>query len=225
MTWNVSTLQAPYTFNINMSDTSRGLQPFYALHAFNIQSSASLDVPEYMLVSQSYHKQLWALSPHEFRRLKDITVILEWVPDAAALTPITQHDLTPMQRTRITRIFHLFDADGDGVLNRAEMRVLLQVLGKRCGERDVERWISPYIDIPTTTTSTSTDATSPTSELTLNETSFTQLIRSFTVADINKDMFAKTRATTSTATSTRAMEQAGRYFVIIPLVEAETLRR
>ena len=87
---------------------ARAAAPFYPLSDFRVFVSATsklnpLEFPPYLALSHNFHAQKWWEKAH--RRLKNVVVLMEWVPDPAAWEESserhTNHSLTPEQHDRL----------------------------------------------------------------------------------------------------------------------------
>ena len=76
--------QPSWSYESLCKSPSSMAQGFYPLKTFKIhkgvgKTTAPLDFPEYLYLSKNYFREGWALNGH--RRLKNLTVVLDWVPD------------------------------------------------------------------------------------------------------------------------------------------------
>eukprot|EP00662_Eupelagonemidae_sp_cell21_P032762 gene32762-61414_t len=132
----------PLTALTGSRDTS---QFFYPLQDFAVmrgavgKKSPLLKFPPYCLVSENYYKAKWRW--RSLRRLKNIIVAMEWVPDTAGLK-LLQHEqpLTTEQLATLRTAFEMFDSDGSSTISRDELREMLLSLDTRttraCGDMD-----------------------------------------------------------------------------------------
>jgi Ca2+-binding EF-hand superfamily protein len=56
--------------------------------------------------------------------------------------------LTPQQKREIEDVFQLFDTDGSGTMEVAELKVVFWAMGFQPGPGDVEEMVSSYFSIP-----------------------------------------------------------------------------
>ena len=111
--WNYDTLSSAPT---------KGAQGFYPLKKFKIhkgvgKTTAPLDFPSYLYLSRNYFREGWALNGH--RRLKNLTIVLDWVPNSTELTTDTNPGVgsfTVAQESALRTAFDMFDTSGDGRL-------------------------------------------------------------------------------------------------------------
>ncbi|CAM9541095.1 unnamed protein product [Sphacelaria rigidula] len=92
-----------------------------------IQQPKHLVFPEAMHVSRNHYKQSWSLKT--FRRIKNIIVLMDWVPDVTALKPSLPppgRQVSQQQDSLLKNAFSLIDFDGDGKLGEDEFRALLR---------------------------------------------------------------------------------------------------
>ena len=76
-------------------------------------------------MSQNYYHKLWTLTSH--RRLKNIIVILEWIPNMSECQVVSATEipgdearpLTSEQEMRMRRSFDMFNHSRNGVINLA----------------------------------------------------------------------------------------------------------
>ena len=114
------------------SQAARAAAPFYPLSDFRVFVSATsklnpLEFPPYLALSHNFHAQKWWEKAH--RRLKNVVVLMEWVPDPAAWEASserhTNHSLTPEQHDRLHNLFRKYDAQQTGSIPAAHVRELL----------------------------------------------------------------------------------------------------
>ena len=87
-----------------------------------------------MLLSENYFHRVWTLTAH--RRLKNIIVIMEWIPDGGALEITAATDLpgdevatlTTEQEMSMQRAFSMFNTARNAVLSAGELREVLRAL-------------------------------------------------------------------------------------------------
>jgi len=83
------------------------------------------------MFSENHFHRVWTLRAH--RRLKNIAMVLEWIPDAAELKTVPASELgimfdCPERRQKLKRSFELFDAKRKGFLDPAEFRRLATLI-------------------------------------------------------------------------------------------------
>jgi len=170
--------------------------PFYPQSDFKIfneklnGSGEPLKFPHYMMVSQNYFTLSLAGLAH--RRLKNVIVVLEWVPDSSSINiepPVSRtigsngDIITPAQGERINRAFNFFDRDKTGSLAEDEFAAILQAIDVEHPE-NVSKELGIHVEFPLA-------------------------LREFRTI-ISKQEFH--------------FVERGRYFVILSLEEAESLR-
>eukprot|EP01012_Entosiphon_sulcatum_P004402 TRINITY_DN11719_c0_g1_i1.p1 TRINITY_DN11719_c0_g1~~TRINITY_DN11719_c0_g1_i1.p1 ORF type:complete len:3283 (+),score=530.28 TRINITY_DN11719_c0_g1_i1:870-9851(+) len=184
--------------------------PFYSAAEFGVfrgmlKRPTTMPFPPFLLLSNNYFSKAWSVK--SLRRIKNVIILLEWVPDWNELrlvsdegTPADQQKgLNAEQLDLLRQSFDLFDGDGKGALSIAEVRELL--LAVDVNEDQVANFLEK--SAKTGETDTETDAIGqPRKE------------RLFTFDDI-RDAVAK---------HSYYEVQRGRYFVALSLAEAETLR-
>eukprot|EP00923_Selenidium_pygospionis_P045850 GHVN01079156.1.p1 GENE.GHVN01079156.1~~GHVN01079156.1.p1 ORF type:complete len:2019 (-),score=487.26 GHVN01079156.1:1940-7510(-) len=141
--WPLSSLSHSPT-----SSAHTNLTHFYPLSTFSVphklgESPKKLQLPPYVYMSVNHYKPKWSLNSH--RRLKNIIIVMEWIPDITTLTDpspshITQRDGCPptqggtgtpkafesFQMLRFKRAFDLFDPEKKGKIKISEIRDLLR---------------------------------------------------------------------------------------------------
>ena len=105
---------------------------------------ASMHWPSYLHLSSDHTHPRWRFQSH--RRLKNIVVMMEWSPDvdagvtgfggaapfgaaAAGATQLAAAAFTDSQRTRLTRIFELYDPERLGALSELQLLLVLREMG------------------------------------------------------------------------------------------------
>ena len=75
----------PHQTNDQQSDRAGEEEWHYRLRDFRLKQQASLSFPEYLGISNNFYNRNW----RGLRRLKNVVVVLEWAPEASAITPAT----------------------------------------------------------------------------------------------------------------------------------------
>ncbi len=201
------------------------VHPFYDMSQFKLRHQSSVQFPDYVMASTNYFNRAWT----GMRRLKNVVMILEWVPSVKAVTPKVLSDAqvaTFLQAAAAAAVASIGsssedktkEADQHAVLRKAYK--LLSFDGKDClTAEDVRNAIEMA-----SFTSTS-------------DAALAEVMAAFgTVANAgNGDGGGASGGGVSVLTfpSFRALlesgrifrRQAGRYWVAVSLAEAETLRR
>jgi len=99
----------------------------------------SLPFPSYMLVSNNYYDP--AFRNTAYRRLKNVNIILEWIPDteqvkvktverneAGETNAVALKTLTDKQNVKLQRCYSLFDIEGKGSISELGMKEVLNAL-------------------------------------------------------------------------------------------------
>ena len=132
-------------------------QGFYSLSHFAVFKSFTqlpkpVEFPEYLLVSPNYFYRGWSLNTH--RRLKNVIVVMEWVPSVNNLELLTSansklpaKNLTPEQEIKLKKAFDYFDVDGDQKINLQELRGVLQALEAGAEDEDDLKAIMKVVDV------------------------------------------------------------------------------
>lgn len=201
------------------------LHPFFPLAGLSLEGHPlPLSFPKYLLMSHNYFRQSWALNPRGHRRLKNVYVLLEWCPQKAgpssagaasaiadaAREPLAPTPLTLRQIDRWTRIFSMLDSNHDGRVDGADLESLRRVLSTLLDE-----------DVPVSFFS---------ADCSLTPEQMTRLLQSATKdQDLSKVAgFLAPGASSLTVHKFAAHssnEDANRFSVILPLSEAQALRR
>ena len=126
MPWAVLTLSRP----------PRSPRPFYPLSEFRVFNQLSgkgqpVAFPSYLQLSSNYYQHSWWNVAH--RRLKNVTMVMEWVPDPAALEEVQQlragaaaSSLTDEQEAQLRAAFNQI-SKGAGHLTLEEFGNLIAV--------------------------------------------------------------------------------------------------
>jgi Ca2+-binding EF-hand superfamily protein len=201
--------------------------PFYSLASFSLEGRPlPLSFPRYLLMSHNFYRQSWSINPGGHRRLKNVYVVMELIlppagassgpagaaVDAAAGEQLQPTPLTVIQSDRWKRLFLMLDSDSDGFVSKPdEIEGLRRVLSTMLNEEVPRGFFSADVKL--------------TQEQTMH------LLRAVTRAqDVNKvagflsreDGAAESAMDLVDRTSS---EDANRFFTILPLSEAQALRR
>ena len=176
---------------------------FYPLKTFKVhkgvgKTTAPLAFPDYLYLSKNYFREGWALNGH--RRLKNLTVVLDWVPDSSKLTTDTSGGggaFTASQESALRTAFEMFDTSGNGRLQETDLREVLREIDA-CVEDDEMRLHQLAREVAEESRSFQTGMTS-------SGTSFDELKRVLR----SKNIYSL---------------QRGRFYVALSLAEAESLR-
>jgi Ca2+-binding EF-hand superfamily protein len=229
--------------------------PFYSLSSFALEGRPlPLSFHRSLLMSHNYFRQSWALYQREHRRLKNIYILLEWCPPRTSISsvngstgsavaaaavgavssaPIVPQWLppivsTPIQSDRWYRAFQLLDVDRDGQLRSgtSEFDILRRIISTQFDE-DIP--ISFFRGIHS-----------------ISPKELQQLMQALTkrqeagkvagfipISEDEEEEEKKSEDSSIRFVSPSALdllsctqnEESERYFVIIPLSEAQTLRR
>jgi Ca2+-binding EF-hand superfamily protein len=122
---------------------SKASHPFYQCSEFYVykdlalfkSGGKALTFPKYTYITENHFHRVWCMTT--YRRLKNIVVTLEWVPQKGKLATVTATDyegeqgtfrLTPEQKTQIKRCFDMLDYDKRGALSQSEFAEFLNLL-------------------------------------------------------------------------------------------------
>ena len=85
-------------------------------------------VPGYLQLSGNHYKKHWSIKSH--RRLKNLIVVMEYVPDAEQLADLNEEveEMTSAQLAKFKEVFDVFCVEGQETLQLNELRQLLQAL-------------------------------------------------------------------------------------------------
>jgi len=123
--WPIDTLSSP---------PSESVQGFYSLDQMKVLATPfpkakSLSFPAELFASMNYFPSKYASK--SYRRLKNISVIMEWTPAPAVLSSenaARQRRLVFEEEESLRRSFCLLDLDGDELLNGTEVQSLFEAL-------------------------------------------------------------------------------------------------
>jgi len=197
--------QLSWSYELLADPPSANTQGFYPLNTFKIhkgigRTTAPLAFPEYLQLSKNYFRQGWALNSH--RRLKNLTIVLDWVPDSSKLSSdeggtMGAGDFTAAQEAALRTAFDMFDTKGNGRLQETDLREVLREIDA-CVEDDELRLQQLAREV-------AEDARTYITGMPSTGTSFEELKRVLR----QKNIYSL---------------QRGRYYVALSLAEAESLR-
>jgi hypothetical protein len=115
--WPLAALSEPPSKGLISGSSPQG---FYAASSLSVKTwhstTAPLSFPPYCLVSKNHYNSAWSLKT--YRRLKNVMVMLEWIPAEGDLALMTEElPLTKQQQLMLTKAFKLLDADVRVVLS------------------------------------------------------------------------------------------------------------
>eukprot|EP01061_Rhynchopus_euleeides_P041314 TRINITY_DN7171_c0_g2_i1.p1 TRINITY_DN7171_c0_g2~~TRINITY_DN7171_c0_g2_i1.p1 ORF type:complete len:2989 (+),score=1239.68 TRINITY_DN7171_c0_g2_i1:95-8968(+) len=117
----------------SLSGTPEKNGVFYPVSEFTVfrgithSKSPHLQFPPYLLMSDNYYHRVWRL--RQVRRLRNVVCMMEWIPDVSQLK-LHEHQ-TPLSEDQMKQLrtaFSLFDSDGSGVIQKKQLRALLESL-------------------------------------------------------------------------------------------------
>ena len=106
---------------------------FYEASKFAVTQKAfgtpePLAFPDYLLMSRNYYEESWAFTTK--KRLKNVVVIMEWVPAASDLAISSgSRTFDEAELAQLRTIFDLFDTDGSGTISADELVEVLVAIG------------------------------------------------------------------------------------------------
>jgi len=117
------------------------LPAFYPAKDFSIykdilffEAGKPIKFPSSLMISENYFHRVWCLTAH--RRLKNVIVIMEWIPSAAQLRTVIPPDIEPGfnravtsdQEKRLQRAFEMFNSSRTGSFTISELRDVLKAV-------------------------------------------------------------------------------------------------
>ena len=134
--------QLPWPVEQLGSVKARSQRPFYPLSDFRVfaslSASSQLAFPPYLYLSANYYNPAWWREP---RRLKNIIMMMEWVPNAPdgervphAAPSEPPPPLSAEQLQNLRAAFNMIDKDGSRLISEDEFNDLLTAVGERVGE-------------------------------------------------------------------------------------------
>ena len=161
--WALDSLCLPPEFSTaSLAGTSEGstgtAQGFFPAARFEVYgdrrpaaSRGPLNWPDYCLLSSDHTSPRWRFESH--RRLKNIVVVMEWVPDARAAEAARRRQaadsdglpaargaaLNDGQAARIARVFEMHDMEGAGSLSEGQLLSVLSDMNIRPDMDEDER--------------------------------------------------------------------------------------
>jgi hypothetical protein len=114
----------PWPFSSLSKPTQASVPQFYPASAFKLYKRKPLSFPDYCLVSNNYFDCRWSGA----RRIKNVVMVLDWVPELDALAPICR-SLEPVsseQQARLDLALKLLDLDREGSYSLSQLRQVLK---------------------------------------------------------------------------------------------------
>lgn len=136
-----------------LSDSPSSVDEFQHLNEFSLYQGISsattadaLHFPEYLLYSQNYFHTKWAWGLKNHRKLKNVIVVLEYVPDVNACKVGLTSDgsgpsLTAAQSRSLQRAFDLLDMDNNRQISSEELPQLLSAVNVPAEPEDINGWM------------------------------------------------------------------------------------
>eukprot|EP00298_Acanthocystis_sp_HF-20_P013464 c20367_g1_i1.p1 GENE.c20367_g1_i1~~c20367_g1_i1.p1 ORF type:complete len:993 (+),score=394.55 c20367_g1_i1:430-2979(+) len=135
--------EQPEPWPLSILSQSPSSPHLYPCSEFSITSNISsitpaLHFPEDLLMSNNYFKKKWIGS---YRRLKNVIVVLEWIPDKDNLKQKErEYTLSSAQEEQLKTAFQMFDLDGKGSMTFDETLQMLKAVDIDFDEkRDAKR--------------------------------------------------------------------------------------
>jgi len=140
--WEIGTYYSPLQGQ-EVKQAKEQKHAFYPVSAFSLEASYKGDfqMPNTVLFSRNYFRPEWA--DRGQRRLKNVTVVLEWLPldldKPLGLTRQASTDVLPNdnQTADIKKAFSMFDAGG-GKIPASALATVMHVLGERPSKEELE---------------------------------------------------------------------------------------
>lgn len=138
-----------------VTSSRREAHAFYKFNQFSLRGLGLSDIhlPDHVLLSHNYFRPEWAAMGQ--RRLKNIAVVLEWIPQedskeappSGGLTRSSSSsssplDLSPAQEQAIETAFRMFDFDKTGRIRTSEVKSVLWAIGETPSDAEVEEAVS-----------------------------------------------------------------------------------
>ena len=162
--------------------------------------------PSYMYVSRNYYRSEWSMKTH--RRLKNVIIALEWIPDINAVQPMemVETKLSQQQIDMLQVAFNMFDTSGEGKLDIDEFCDVLNA-----------------VDVCIPKTATKREENTGAADSLPAETNVVREL--FELVDHRKRGYIDFQdLQRMMETQLYNQNTAGKYFVVLSLSEAETLR-
>jgi len=183
----------------------RGAPPFFPASEFHLFHRDPVQFPPYVMFSRNYFDTQWSGD----RRIKNVVVVLEWVPSRSALewrrhsVADALASIDPAYRETFIKAAQLLDIDESGDMNLHELQLAIRsATDRKLDTTELERVFALARDAVSSSSSAATAAVaSSPSALTYDQV----------FALLSSEHFRE--------------EQLGRYSVAISLAEAETIRR
>ena len=155
---------------------------FYPASKLRLPGRAPLPFPSFLGVSRNHFDLDWQGD----RRLKNATMVLEWIPSASELTTCTAAGPTRQQTEILSQACAMLDLDGSSRFGAREIAVMLAAVG----------------DVPP-----------------LGDDGVAQIL-----ADVGAETLSATQLINAVVSGKHRREETGRFFVLLSLAEAETIR-
>eukprot|EP01050_Picozoa_sp_SAG11_P001056 SAG11_NODE_43_length_20795_cov_11.860456_4_plen_908_part_00 len=124
----------PWTLDSLTLQPSMGEQGFFPASEFAVLKKISvrpkpISFPPYLHISRNHYDPGWSLTTK--RRLKNLICVMEYIPDASALSygVSSEDEMTQEQIQCLRRIFALFDGNSDNHVDRCELEELINAIG------------------------------------------------------------------------------------------------
>ena len=214
---------------------------FYPMRNFSLHGRSGLPFPSFLSVSRNHFSLEWLGE----RRLKNCVMALEWVPSVAALAPRCSDgtSLTAEQDAKLRGALHLFDLEGDGRFDAAQLREILLATGDALTLDEVEAVIREEAaragagggaaDTAAATAAAAAAATAVAAAADDDDDDDEALLATVGGAIFGVDATSRVSGATTLGTEEvmallvsgrHRREQSGREWVLLSLAEAETLR-
>jgi len=152
-----SSFSSDSSFSLHTPATVRESHPFYPWNEFSVRgvNERDIDLPSHIMLSSNFFRKEWAAMGQ--RRLKNITVVLEWMPKTRTATASSSSSsstamsdvpsplsaiassplLTPAQESALKTAFKMFDHDNDGTITLDQLKQMMREVGEETSEEDV----------------------------------------------------------------------------------------
>ncbi len=98
---------------------SQSVDQFYPLSQFKLFKRSPLPFPDYTYCSSNYFNPLWSGA----RRIKNVVMILDWVPDPAAVSLISKsyEPLSTQAEAALNTAISLFDTSKSSYVDEVQL--------------------------------------------------------------------------------------------------------
>ena len=204
--WPVSILGDPKATTKAQSHGAHDLHPFYEMSQFKLRHQNSMTFPDYIMASSNYFNRSW----NGLRRLKNVVMILEWIPSVMAVEELSlpdadiqkligedvkggSEDFDIAAQDTMTKALQLLSFEGKKHLTRNDLRNAIEMaVFSKVSESELDALLATF---------------------------------GVNIEDCNEDGMDFSVFEVLLRSGKFLKRQKGRYWVAVSLAEAETLRR